>query len=163
MYLYIYIFVYIYTYWARWAGDSSDLGKRIPHRSVFCCRCNRFRLFSKHCANLSLAAAKPEFGNCQTRVWQLPRSLATAKLGFGSCQRVWQLPNPILAAAKEFGNCQTRFWQPPNPSLELPNGLTRVWQLPKPILAAAKTEFGSCQTRTWQLPNLVVKLWFGSC
>jgi len=78
-----------------------------------------------------LAAAK-EFGNCQTRVWQLPKSLATAKPDFGSCQRVWQLPNPILAAAKpEFGAAK-RF----NPSL-----------------AAAEAYSGSCQNRVWQLPN----------
>ena len=42
----------------------------------------------------SLAAAKLEFGSCQTRAWQLPhQSLATTKPEFGSCQT-------------EVGNCQ---------------------------------------------------------
>ena len=69
-------------------------------------------------SKLSLASAKPEFGSCQTRVWQ----------PFGSCQT-------------EFGSCQTEFgsfqtivrqlpnlvWQLPNSVWQLPN---LVWQLP---------------------------------
>jgi hypothetical protein len=59
-----------------------------------------------------LLDTEAEFGNCPTRVYS---GLASAKLGFGSCQsrqtRVWQLPNPNLAAAKLwFSNCQTRGW-----------------------------------------------------
>ena len=110
-----------------------------------------------------LAGARPEFGSCQTRTWQLPNSDAKPEFGSyqtwhyisndQSCQtRVSQapkVPNPSLAAAK------TRVWQLSNPSLAAAK--TRVWQLPNPSLAAAKPDIGngqSCQTRVSQAPKV---------
>ena len=70
-----------------------------------------------HHPNPNLAAAKQEFGSCQSPVWRLP-----------SCQtRVWQLRNPRVAAAKpEFDSCQTR-------CRRLPSCQARVRQLPHDV------------------------------
>jgi len=100
-------------------------------------------------------AAKPEFGSCQTRVWQLSNpSLAVAKPKFGSCQtRVWQLPNQTVAATEpDFGGCPAAMPNKP----EFGNCQTPILAdapLPSPSLAAVKPECGSRQTRVWQMPN----------
>ena len=118
---------------------------------IYRCLSNiHFQMFPGNYVNLNLATAKPEFGQCQTRVWQLPNpKLAAANPEFGHCQtKVWQLPNPSLAAKPEVGSCRTRVWPLPNQSLAAAKAKpelgrqARAWQ-PNPSLAAAELRFDS--------------------